>query len=117
MHTKEEVPDEGHDLVEVLADESISGSPESEPPKQIEKHRVPFPCPTNITTWCAARRDRGLQCLSLSNTEQKPVQLLATKLSGFKDRSDVLVLALPRGGVPVGFEVAIALHAPLDLFL
>jgi putative phosphoribosyl transferase len=42
-------------------------------------------------------------------------QLLATKLSGFKDRSDVL--ALPRGGLPVGFEVAIALHAPLDVFL
>ena len=44
-------------------------------------------------------------------------QLLATKLSAFKDRSDLLVLALPRGGVPVGFEVAMALHAPLDVFL
>ena len=42
---------------------------------------------------------------------------LATQLAGYADRSDVLVLALPRGGVPVAFEVARALHAPLDLFL
>ena len=31
--------------------------------------------------------------------------------------NDVLVLALPRGGVPVGYEVAAALHAPLDVFI
>ena len=42
---------------------------------------------------------------------------LATKLSTYKDRNDVLVLALPRGGVPVAFEVAQALNAPLDVFL
>src|SRR5438477_9029997 len=42
---------------------------------------------------------------------------LAAKLMAYADRSDVLVLALPRGGVPVAFEVAQALHAPLDLFL
>src|SRR5204863_3107601 len=42
---------------------------------------------------------------------------LAAKLAAYADRSDVLVLALPRGGVPVGFEVARALHAPLDIFL
>ncbi len=44
-------------------------------------------------------------------------RFLAGKLSEYADRSDVLVLALPRGGVPVAFEVARALHAPLDLFL
>ena len=44
-------------------------------------------------------------------------RLLAGKLGKYADRSDVVVLALPRGGVPVGFEVAQALHAPLDLFL
>ncbi|MGH9627132.1 MAG: phosphoribosyltransferase [Bryobacteraceae bacterium] len=44
-------------------------------------------------------------------------QVLAGKLLKYKDRSDVLVLALPRGGVPVAFEVAKALHAPLDVFL
>src|SRR3954470_19488314 len=42
---------------------------------------------------------------------------LATQLTDYADRSDVLVLALPRGGVPVAFEVAEALHAPLDIFL
>ena len=42
---------------------------------------------------------------------------LATRLTQYAGRSDVLVLALPRGGVPVAFEVAQALGAPLDLFL
>jgi predicted phosphoribosyltransferase len=42
---------------------------------------------------------------------------LAARLSSYANRSDVLVLALPRGGVPVGAEVAEALGAPLDVFL
>jgi putative phosphoribosyl transferase len=42
---------------------------------------------------------------------------LATQLSNYANRDDVLVLALPRGGVPVAFEVAKALDAPLDIFL
>jgi predicted phosphoribosyltransferase len=42
---------------------------------------------------------------------------LAAKLAAYANRPDVLVLALPRGGVPVGFEVARALGAPLDIFL
>src|SRR5512139_432684 len=41
--------------------------------------------------------------------------LLAEKLSRFADRDDVVILALPRGGVPVGFEVAERLHLPLDV--
>jgi predicted phosphoribosyltransferase len=40
---------------------------------------------------------------------------LAARLEGLAGREDVVVLALPRGGVPVGFEVATALGAPLDL--
>jgi putative phosphoribosyl transferase len=43
--------------------------------------------------------------------------VLATRLMAFAERPDVLVLALPRGGVPVGFEVAAVLHAPLDVFV
>lgn len=42
---------------------------------------------------------------------------LAGELSRYANRPDVIVLALPRGGVPVGFEVARALNAPLDVFL
>ena len=42
---------------------------------------------------------------------------LAERLSDYAGRDDVVVLALPRGGVPVGFEVARALDAPLDVFL
>ena len=44
-------------------------------------------------------------------------QVLATRLMKYADRPDVIVLALPRGGVPVAFEVAKALHAPLDVFV
>ena len=44
-------------------------------------------------------------------------QQLATKLVAYANRPDVLVLALPRGGVPVAFEVARALHAPLDVII
>jgi predicted phosphoribosyltransferase len=43
--------------------------------------------------------------------------LLADELALYSGRGDVLVLALPRGGVPVGFEVAKPLHAPLDVML
>src|SRR6266568_420004 len=42
---------------------------------------------------------------------------LATRLKKYANRDDLLVLALPRGGVPVGFEVAKELHVTLDIFL
>ncbi len=42
---------------------------------------------------------------------------LAARLADYADRPDTLVLALPRGGVPVAYEVAKALGAPLDIFL
>lgn len=44
-------------------------------------------------------------------------RVLATKLTAYANRPDVLVLALPRGGIPVAYEVAKALHVPLDIFL
>lgn len=42
---------------------------------------------------------------------------LSRELAGYSGRKDVVVLALPRGGVPVAYEVARALHVPLDVFL
>src|SRR5437870_5835623 len=44
-------------------------------------------------------------------------RVLAGLLTEYANRDDVLVLALPRGGVPVAFEVAHALRAPLDVFI
>jgi len=44
-------------------------------------------------------------------------RLLAAKLENYAGREGLLVLALPRGGVPVAYEVAVKLKAPLDVFL
>jgi putative phosphoribosyl transferase len=44
-------------------------------------------------------------------------QLLAERLQEYKARADAIVLALPRGGVPVGFEIANKLELPLDIFV
>jgi predicted phosphoribosyltransferase len=44
-------------------------------------------------------------------------RVLAERLGTYADRPELIVLALPRGGVPVGYEVARALHAPLDVFI
>ena len=44
-------------------------------------------------------------------------RMLGARLAQFANEKPPLVLALPRGGVPVAFEVAMALHAPLDVFL
>src|SRR5438270_3773800 len=44
-------------------------------------------------------------------------RFLAEALQSYRGRKDVIVLALPRGGVPVGYEVARSLGAPLDVFV
>jgi putative phosphoribosyl transferase len=44
-------------------------------------------------------------------------RVLASRLTKYAGRDDVIVLALPRGGVPVAYEVASALSAPMDVFL
>lgn len=43
--------------------------------------------------------------------------VLAEKLEAYAGRDDVIVLALPRGGVPVAYEVATSLGVPMDVFL
>src|SRR2546423_13916589 len=52
---------------------------------------------------CEDRREAGIE--------------LAARLSKYRGRHDVIVLALPRGGVPVAFEIAEALDAPLEIFV
>ena len=44
-------------------------------------------------------------------------RLLAEKLEKYADRNEVIVLGLPRGGVPVAYEVAKSLRVPLDVFI
>lgn len=44
-------------------------------------------------------------------------KILADHLSEYANRSDVIVLALPRGGVPVGFQIAKKLNVPLDVYI
>src|SRR5579863_1700511 len=48
---------------------------------------------------------------------QEAGKILAEELKTYANHPDVIVLALPRGGVPVAFEIAKALHAPLDVFI
>ena len=54
--------------------------------------------------------------MTFKNREQAG-HMLAQKLAHYADRDDVMVLGLPRGGVPIAYEIAVALHAPLDVFL
>ena len=44
-------------------------------------------------------------------------QILAERLTDYANRTDVIVIALPRGGLPVAYEVARSLNAPLDVFV
>jgi putative phosphoribosyl transferase len=51
------------------------------------------------------------------NDRRHAGRVLAEQLTHYRDQPGLLVLALPRGGVAVGFEVALALQAPLDVFV
>jgi putative phosphoribosyl transferase len=60
-----------------------------------------------------------IECAAMTppfRDRQHAGEVLATELGAYAGRDDVVVLALPRGGVPVAFEVARALGAPLDVF-
>lgn len=63
--------------------------------------------------------------MNIMTGEQRPLfrnrteagRRLAGELASYKGKKNILILALPRGGVPVGYEVARYLGAPLDIFL
>ena len=63
-----------------------------------------------------SRRETGMPD-RLFRDRRDAGRVLAGLLDQYRDRPDVLVLGLARGGVPVGYEVAAALGAPLDVFL
>lgn len=56
-------------------------------------------------------------CISTYLDRRDAGKQLAAHLAEYENDPDVIVLALPRGGVPVGYEIATALHAPLDVFI
>jgi len=65
----------------------------------------------------AVLKNRKIQMALQFADRREAGKQLAKKLMAYANRPDVSVLALPRGGVPVAYEVARALHAPLDVFL
>src|ERR1700754_5057044 len=69
---------------------------------------------TAMSGWSGlARRHAG----RVFRDRREAGEVLAQELASYRGRDDLLVLGLARGGVPVGWEVAGALHAPLDVFL
>jgi putative phosphoribosyl transferase len=56
-------------------------------------------------------RERGFR------NRREAGQVLASLLAGYRGRSDIVVVGLPRGGIPVAYEIATALHAPLDVMV
>src|SRR5262249_26297322 len=70
------------------------------------KRRKPIPRGFDLQERSMLFRDRG-----------EAGRDLARRLRKYADREDTFVLALPRGGVPVGFQIAQALHLPLDVFV
>src|SRR5687767_2013062 len=69
-----------------------------------------------VRRWPDAGRRDGRKTMQFANRITAG-RALAKELSGYANRSDVVVLALPRGGVPVAYEVAHRLGAPMDVFL
>lgn len=63
-----------------------------------------------------ARTPVAVTSMAVFRDRRHAGRLLAAQLGAYAGRDDVIVLALPRGGVPVAFEIARALHASLDVF-
>src|SRR6202049_4148791 len=75
---------------------------------------------TGAGEWLATSGCSLAGCLRMSDGFQDRVDAgvqLARKLQAYVDDPTVMVLGLPRGGVPVAYEVAKALHAPMDVFV
>src|SRR5687767_4928019 len=70
-----------------------------------------------MTNALGCPRNGGGSMASRYRNRTEAGRRLAAELRGYAGRSDVMVLALPRGGVPVGYEIARALEAPLDVFI
>ena len=87
--------------------------------RRVSRQQVPFPRRPGIAI---AHWVRVMDWLGRSGRvgfvdRHEAGAVLADRLKQFASRNDVVVLALPRGGVPVGFEVARALSGPLDVFV
>src|SRR5262245_37032668 len=75
------------------------------------------PRPSGWHRECSLPSNRGRWTNMLFRNRTDAGRQLAERLTHYAGRPDVVVLALPRGGVPVGYEVARALEAPLDVFV
>jgi predicted phosphoribosyltransferase len=74
----------------------------------------PVPAPALALAQCLQKYHMEIQ--RYANRRQAGAAL-ALRLDHYQGRSDVIVLALPRGGVPVAYEVARRLGVPLDVFV
>jgi putative phosphoribosyl transferase len=66
--------------------------------------------------FCCEKERACMKTLKFRNRVEAG-RLLAARLTTYTDRPDVLILILPRGGIQVGYEIAKALHAPLDVII
>jgi predicted phosphoribosyltransferase len=62
-------------------------------------------------------RRKGGDAVEIFTNRYQAGKMLARKLTKYANKADVLILALPRGGVPVAYEVAKALRVALDIFI
>src|SRR5688500_3623081 len=67
--------------------------------------------------WTQSPAGQGFDWTMIFADRSDAGRRLAERLLEYRRRRDVLVLALPRGGVPVAYELASALEAPLDVFV
>src|SRR2546422_1830363 len=112
----------GHTRVRSRLSPGPSSSPDRKSGLDPRSRKVTFAASYIATVRCRTTirtpdRRRGETMALRFRDRGEAGRLLATKLRAYAGRPDVLVLALPRGGVPVAYEVARALGAPLDVFL